>query len=848
MKRNTILQKKRLRFVLITAIMILCTLFLTACSGSSELKNTGFESGDGKSIEGWSIYNYRNDFEGNTECTDIAIDSIGFDGKCVRIESHENNDARIHQEIKVKPGSYYKVQFDTLYEGIDEGVSEEKRGAGLNVSVINGTLRSGGLYGTTDEWLTVTVYFQTTDSQKKADLSIGIGGYGAESYGKAYIDNVRVEKVNSLPEGEYAFSAGTAADDKNESTGASIWLKLLFLLLAGGTVAFVIAVSIKADKDAAAKNNPLSQKNPPLGKKDFIILLVMVIVCSAFSFYKLGNMYAPSSFWKASEIGEYVIVEFDDVVNVSRTVYSNNIPKNNDSTSYILAYEDPEAEGEYKNVINIKSGSFFAWQRSDTSFTTKRVKITSVLKGLGINELGFFSKNDNGEYERLNVTVVETKYNSELNAENNPAMLFDEQDTVEPYSSYMSSTYFDEIYFPRTAYEHIHGYPVYETTHPPMGKVIMSLGIRIFGMNPFGWRFMGTLFGVGIVPLMYLLGLKIFKKRIYAFGAAFLMMFDFMRLAQTRLATIDSYSAFFILCMYYFMYDYFTQKSYEKKHFRKSLIPLLFCGIMFGFGASTKWVCIYTGVGLAFLFFLSKYQEADDMVSGRVAEEHKKRSWLTTNFIPTCLACIVFFIVIPGIIYILSYIPYMAPSPDKSLLDIVIKNQTDMYRYHSMLTEGHPYGSAWYTWPLNIRPIYYYSGNQANLADGMGTSIVSMGNPLVWWVGFACIIPALFYTWKKRDKGMLIVFVGYAVQFFPWILVTRVAFIYHYFTALPFIVFMIIYVIKNLIEDGIINKHVMWIYFALVLLLFVFFYPVLTAREVSRDYINGLRWFSTWSF
>ena len=130
----------------------------------------------------------------------------------------------------------------------------------------------------------------------------------------------------------------------------------------------------------------------------------------------------------------------------------------------------------------------------------------------------------------------------------------------------------------------------------------------------------------------------------------------------------------------------------------------------------------------------------------------------------------------------------------------------------------------------------------------MATSIVSMGNPLVWWTGLACIIPAGFYAWKKRDKGMMMAFVGFAVQFLPWVLVTRVCFIYHYFTAVPFIIFMIVYVIKNLIEDGIINKQVMWIYLGLVLLLFVLFYPVLTAREVSREYINSLRWFSTWSF
>lgn len=833
------------------AVTALLTLTFSACSegGSTELENSGFESGSGASIDGWSQYNYKKDYEGNTDCTQITLAKMDFSGQCVRIASQDQNDARIYQKIQVQPESNYCVKFDTLYENIDADVPEAERGAGLNVSVKDGLERSGSLYGSVSEWQTVTVYFKTVSDQESVELTIGIGGYGAESSGTAYIDNVRIEKVDSVPEGEVAFSAAVSSSDSQAAPGASIWLKLLFLLLAGGVIAFVIVVSLKADKENAAKNNPLSQKNPLLNKKDFIILIVLVVVCSAMSFYKLGNAYAASSYWKASEAGEYVIVEFDQPETVARTVYSNNIPTNNNAVSYTVYYETEDGSGEYKSIFSIKAGAFFEWEHVDSSFTTRRVKIVSTRSGLGINEMGFFRKNDSGEYEKLNVTVAETSYNKELNESHNPAMLFDEQDTVEPYSSYMSSTYFDEIYFPRTAYEHIHGYPVYEITHPPMGKILMSIGIRIFGMNPFGWRFMGTLFGVALVPLMYLLGLKLFKKRIYAFAAAFLMMFDFMRLAQTRLATIDSYSAFFILCMYYFMYDYFTQKSYEKKPFWKSLLPLLFCGIMFGLGASTKWVCLYAGVGLAFLFFLAKYLEADDIASGRALPANKEKSWFTHNFIPTCCACVVFFIVIPAAIYILSYIPYMAPSPDKSLIDIVLDNQTYMFNYHSGLTEGHPYGSAWYTWPINMRPIYYYSGSNANLAEGMSTSIVSMGNPLIWWTGLACIFPAAFYAWKKRDKGILVAFVGYAAQFFPWILVTRVVFIYHYFTAVPFMIFMIVYVIKNLIEDGVISRRVLWIYLALVLVLFIMFYPVLTGREVSRSYIdNFLRWFSTWSF
>ena len=49
----------------------------------------------------------------------------------------------------------------------------------------------------------------------------------------------------------------------------------------------------------------------------------------------------------------------------------------------------------------------------------------------------------------------------------------------------------------------IHKLYCYENTHPPLGKVIMAVGVLIFGMCPFGWRFLGTLFGVLMVPIIY---------------------------------------------------------------------------------------------------------------------------------------------------------------------------------------------------------------------------------------------------------------------------------------------------------------------------------------------------------
>ena len=125
--------------------------------------------------------------------------------------------------------------------------------------------------------------------------------------------------------------------------------------------------------------------------------------------------------------------------------------------------------------------------------------------------------------------------------------LFDEQTAVPDTISQLNSMYFDEIYHGRTGYEQLHKMPVYETTHPPLGKDLIMVGIALFGMTAFGWRFAGTLFGVLLVPLAWCFVRRLTRKPWAAATAGVLLALDFMRFSQSRLATIDVYGTFFIL-------------------------------------------------------------------------------------------------------------------------------------------------------------------------------------------------------------------------------------------------------------------------------------------------------------
>lgn len=97
----------------------------------------------------------------------------------------------------------------------------------------------------------------------------------------------------------------------------------------------------------------------------------------------------------------------------------------------------------------------------------------------------------------LNEIAVYSPYGDQLVITSADAPeLCDEQEHVPDAASFMNSSYFDEIYHVRTAIEHQKDIWPYEVSHPPLGKLIIGIGISLFGVTPFGWRFMGTLFGV----------------------------------------------------------------------------------------------------------------------------------------------------------------------------------------------------------------------------------------------------------------------------------------------------------------------------------------------------------------
>jgi len=577
-------------------------------------------------------------------------------------------------------------------------------------------------------------------------------------------------------------------------------------------------------------------------RRDILPVVVITLASAFLGFFKLGDTQAPQSFHRFTGNNKTVVISLDEPREIGKLYYytglwtgSYTLEFSEDGTVW---FEPPPSSGQ-KNVMSQPHGDLFKWREAYISglpVTARYVRITASTAPLELGEIALFGADG---------ALIPA---GKLSCPDAPALL-DEQSLVPDTPTYLNSMYFDEIYHGRTAYEFLHGIKAYETTHPPLGKLIIAAGIALFGMTPFGWRFMGTLFGVLMVPIFYVFVKNMFGKTRVAVCGTLLFAFDFMRFTQTRIATIDTYGVFFILLSYLFMYRYVTQE--EDTPFKKTLAPLALSGLFFGFGCASKWIVVYAGLGLFALYLIAQVRRI-------VYYRKNDLPGLGGYIVKTLLFSFIFYILIPAAIYCLSYIPYAYAYGlrlkdgmlwNKDFYRMVWDNQLYMFRYHSQLKDTHPYQSSWYQWIVDGRPILYFS----KLYNGgaVKSAFAAFGNPALWWGGFAAIIAMAVHAVRRKDGKALFILIGYLSQLLPWVIIPRIVFIYHYFPSTLFLALAMAYVFNTIFERGYGRcRRIVYGYTAATVFLFVMFYPVLSGEPVPTFYTTYfLCWFpGAWPF
>ena len=371
---------------------------------------------------------------------------------------------------------------------------------------------------------------------------------------------------------------------------------------------------------------------------------------------------------------------------------------------------------------------------------------------------------------------------------------------------YPTTFVFDEVYNAFTtieftkgnidAYEWFHTSPTigtaYGWTHPPLAKLIDASGTFIFGNNSFGWRVINAGLGVGIIFLIDLIANTLFpNKKNIALLSSFIASLDGLLLVQSRINMNDIVFVFFALLTFF---------AFIKK------TKLIILGICLGLTLVTKWTGIYLLMVIGALL---------------ITAELKSLSPKKSFYLFFCL------FIIPFAIYLLSYSQYFLLGGS---WDNFVELQRQMWWYNTNLKATHDYGSAWWSWPFNLYPIWYFVEYQGDKI----ANIFASGNPIIFWGGFLAIIFCIFDYIKTKSKNLLIIILGYLIFWLPWAFSPRIMFLYHYTPSVPFLSLALGYQMIKLKSRPII----FWGIIILMIISFILYYPFLTGILLPKQWIK----------
>lgn len=224
--------KKMQIFFCVTFITLLMTTNIFA--EGNLIQNGSFEEEQGGSPTNWTSHSYIKD-EGASEFI-LEAEGANSGSRCVTVINNVENDSRYIQTISAQPNKKYKLSCYIKAENIGD------TGNGAILSVEGQVSASNTLRNTNGKWEYAELYVKTGDDINSFNVTVGVGGYGAMSTGKASFDDVTVEEVDNIPDGsviavvERPNSDNSSQDsssdtEKKSSTSIIVWIVLAVCII-----------------------------------------------------------------------------------------------------------------------------------------------------------------------------------------------------------------------------------------------------------------------------------------------------------------------------------------------------------------------------------------------------------------------------------------------------------------------------------------------------------------------------------------------------------------------------------------------------------------------------------------
>lgn len=421
------------------------------------------------------------------------------------------------------------------------------------------------------------------------------------------------------------------------------------------------------------------------------------------------------------------------------------------------------------------------------------------------------------------------------------------------YFGYPNRLVFDEIYYVNFASHYTTG-TFYFDVHPPLDKMLeagvgyltgttpdtsmLSIGAP-FSSNYYLWfRLLPTIAGTLFPIIIYLLARQLRLSPATSFFAGLCIIFENSLLLQSRLVLPDS-----LLLLFGFTGILLYLLGIKSTQTKSPLILKSLSALFLTAALSIKWTGL-SFLGLVLLIEVWRYFSRRNTFS--------LKNILTTIGI-FCVVPFIFYFIIFQIHFAL--LPYPGPGDafmastfhTKGAMTKFIELNTTMYTANATVG-GHPYASQWYTWPLMLRPIYYWNGGPTWEA---GSKIYLLGNPFIYWLSTLSVIGYLIsFIWafirkKKIHKIGLLLFVGYLFNFLPFIGIHRSMFVYHYASALVFAILIMAYLLDR-IRNNMIKYLILGGLSLFFIASFIYFSPLTYGLPIGIKAIESRFWIGSW--
>lgn len=254
-----------------------------------------------------------------------------------------------------------------------------------------------------------------------------------------------------------------------------------------------------------------------------------------------------------------------------------------------------------------KAGDLYTFNRVfEGEKRTSRYMRIDFKSDMDVYEMALY----NNKGERLSVSLLgvgfynNSSYSNSTKALNAFKNLTDEQ-TKMPYthSKYTALTKYEtKMISSVESMLHADGLTVSDSAMP-LGVLVNSLGVLLFGANAFGARFMSYLFMIATLVLLYFIGKKYFGKIRYGIILSALYLSSTVVLSAATLSSGANMTAFMLLLAYVYLYKYLFETKNERQ--------LYLSGLFLGLAINVQFIAVFALIGMLAIFIYAKTQRKE---------------------------------------------------------------------------------------------------------------------------------------------------------------------------------------------------------------------------------------------